>query len=74
MAVTKDGVIADYEPQNQPAWDYVQQTPLETLLKPEAVGKSGEGGEIVAQEPLAQFQVVFKRSGALEVSPFRGYR
>lgn len=74
VAVTKDGVIADYEPRNQPAWDYVQQTPLETLLKPEAVGKSGEGGEIVAQEPLAQFQVVFRPSGVLEVSPLRGYR
>jgi hypothetical protein len=73
VAVTKDGTIADYEPRNQPAWDYVQQTPLETLLKPEAVVKSGSG-ESVAQEPLAQFQVVFKRSGVLEVSPLRGYR
>ncbi|HEY9605019.1 MAG TPA: DUF4335 domain-containing protein [Allocoleopsis sp.] len=73
VAVTKDGVIADYEPRNQPAWDYVQQTPLETLLKPEAAVKSGSG-ESVTQEPLAQFEVVFKRRGVLEVSPLRGYR
>jgi len=74
VAVNKDGVIADYEPRNQPAWDYVKQTPLESLVKPEAAGKSSEGGEVISQEALAQFQVVFKRSGTLEVSPLRGYR
>jgi len=74
VAVTKDGVIADYEPNNQPAWDYVQQTPLEKLLKPEAAGISSEKAGLLPQEALAQFQVVFKPSGVLEVSPFRGYR
>lgn len=74
VAVTQEGVIADYEPQNQPAWDYVQQTPLDNLLKPEAAGIGGEDGQALPQKPLAQFQVVFRPSGVLEVSPLRGYR
>lgn len=74
VAVTKDGVIADYEPNNQPAWDYVQETPLEKLLKPEAAGVGTEKNGLLPQEDLAQFQVVFKPSGILEVSPLRGYR
>ncbi|HEY9739213.1 MAG TPA: DUF4335 domain-containing protein [Coleofasciculaceae cyanobacterium] len=73
VGVTKDGVIADYEPTNQPASDYVQQTPLNSLLKPEAAGSSSEKAGL-PQEPLAHFQVVFKPGAVLEVSPFQGYR
>ncbi len=68
VAVTEEGVIADYEEKNQPANDYADQTPLEELAKPEAAG-IGTGG-LVPQKPLAQFRVVFKPSGALEVSPY----
>ncbi len=73
VGVTEDGVIADYEPNNQPAWDYVQQTPLESLVKPEAAGIGTESAGL-PQKPLAQFRVVFKPTGVIEVSPFRGYR
>jgi hypothetical protein len=67
VAVSEDGVIADYEAKNQPAWDYVQQTPLENLLKPEAAVIDPQGAAL-SQKPLAQFRVVFKPSGVLEVS------
>jgi hypothetical protein len=69
VGVTENGVIADYEPKNQPAWDYVEQTPLESLLKPEEAGIGQEESGLLPQKPLAQFRVVFKPSGVLEVSP-----
>jgi hypothetical protein len=62
VAMTKDGVIADYEPTNQSAFDYVGETPLPDLIK-----DSGSASSVL-QEPLGQFQVVFKPSGVLEVS------
>jgi hypothetical protein len=74
VAVTEDGVIADYEPTNQPASDYVQETPLESLFKPEAAGIGQENAASLPQKPLAQFRVVFTPSGVLEVSPLQGYR
>ena len=67
VAVTENGDIADYEPNNQPAWDYAKETPLESLIKPEAAG-IGQQEAGSAQKPLAQFRVVFKPSGVLEVS------
>ncbi|GAB4183993.1 MAG: hypothetical protein Fur006_21270 [Coleofasciculaceae cyanobacterium] len=67
VAVTQEGVIADYEEKNQPASDYVDQTPLDKLIKPEA---GGMGNEAVPQKPLAQFRVVFKPDKILEVSPY----
>jgi hypothetical protein len=67
VAVTEDGTIADYEPSNQPAWDYAKETPLESLIKPEAAG-IGQQNAASPQKPLAQFRVVFKPSGVLEVS------
>lgn len=70
VAATEAGVIADYEPLNQAAWDYVEETPLEAMLKPEAAGIGSEDAGLVPQEPLAQLRVVFKPSGILEVSPF----
>lgn len=72
VGVTEDGVIADYEPMNTPAWDYVQKTPLQRLTKPEAAGIGTKETGLVPQKPLAQFRVVFKPNGVLEVSPFRG--
>lgn len=67
VAVTQEGVIADYEEKNQPASDYVDQTPLDKLIKPE---EGGLGNEAVPQKPLAQFRVVFKPNQELEVSPY----
>jgi hypothetical protein len=67
VAVTQEGVIADYEENNQPASDYVDQTPLDKLIKPEA---GGLGNEAVPQKPLAQFRVVFKPNKVVEVNPY----
>lgn len=74
VGITNDGVIANYEPTNTPAWDYLEETPLEKLVKPEAAGIGVEGAGLVPQEPLAQFRVVFKPDGVIEVSPYRGLR
>jgi len=71
VAVNKDGVIADYEPLNQSAFDYFRETPLPKMFQ------SVYGSNVAApdnQEPLAHFQVVFKPSGALEVTPWHGYQ
>jgi hypothetical protein len=66
--VNKDGAIADYEPKNQPAFDYEEEIPLPELLK-----SSNPTGKLPS-EPLAQFQVVFKPNGRLEVGPLPGNR
>ena len=64
VATNKDGVIADYEPTDQPAYDYVKETPLPKLSQPSS---GSEKGAVKTQEPLAQFKVVFKPNGVLEV-------
>jgi hypothetical protein len=70
VAVTEEGVIADYEEKNQPASDYLDQTPLDKLAKPEAAGMGSKETGLVPQKPLAHFRVVFKSNGALEVSSY----
>ncbi|MBD2528817.1 DUF4335 domain-containing protein [Nostoc flagelliforme FACHB-838] len=71
VAVNKDGVIADYEPLNQVAFDYFRETPLPKMF-------NAIYGSNVAppndKEPLAHFQVIFKPSGMLEVTPWQGYQ
>ena len=66
VAVNKDGAIADYEPYNQPGYDYVKQTPLPNLVNPNQSATT-----LPQEEPLAQFQVVFKPNGVVEVEQFR---
>lgn len=71
VAVNQNGAIADYEPLNQVAVDYQQQTPLPKMLK------ELYGSNLVApnnKEPLAHYKVVFQPSGKLEVTPWQGYR
>ncbi|GCL35513.1 MULTISPECIES: DUF4335 domain-containing protein [Sphaerospermopsis] len=71
VAVNKIGVIADYEPLNQVAFDYFRETPLPQMFQ------SVYGSNQAApnnKEPLAHFQVVFKSNGTLEVTPWQGYR
>ncbi|TAE55565.1 MAG: DUF4335 domain-containing protein [Nostocales cyanobacterium] len=71
VAVNKIGVIADYEPLNQVAFDYFRETPLPQMFQ------SVYGSNVAAannKEPLAHFQVTFKPSGTLEVMPWEGYR
>ncbi|NEO27860.1 MAG: DUF4335 domain-containing protein, partial [Kamptonema sp. SIO4C4] len=70
VAVTEDGDIADYEAQNQAAFELSEETPLPELVDPSAAGMGREEGTVVPQEPLGQFRVVFRDSGAVEVSPF----
>jgi hypothetical protein len=74
VAVTEEGVVADYEAINQPASDYVQETPLNRLTKPEAASGDQQNSGVIPQKPLAQFRVVFKPSGVLEVGSLQGYR
>ncbi|MEH1831789.1 MAG: DUF4335 domain-containing protein [Nostoc sp.] len=71
VAVNKDGVIADYEPLNQVAFDYFQETPLPKMFN------AIYGSNVAApnnKEPLAHFQVIFKPNGKLEVTPWQGYQ
>ncbi|MEH2030790.1 MAG: DUF4335 domain-containing protein [Nostoc sp.] len=71
VAVNKDGVIADYEPLNQVAFDYFRETPLPKMFN------AIHGSNVAApntKEPLAHFQVIFKPSGMLEVTPWEGYQ
>lgn len=71
VAVNKDGVIADYEPLNQVAVDYSLETPLPKMFT------TIYGSNVAApnnKEPLAHFQVIFKPSGTLEVTPWQGYK
>ncbi|MDZ7965583.1 MAG: DUF4335 domain-containing protein [Nostoc sp. DedSLP03] len=71
VAVNKDGVIADYEPLNQVAFDYFRETPLPKMFN------DIYGSNVAApnnKEPLAHFQVIFKPNGKLEVTPWKGYQ
>lgn len=71
VAVNKGGVIADYEPLNQVAFDFFRETPLPQMFQ------SVYGSNLAApnnKEALAHFQVIFKPSGTLEVKPWEGYR
>ncbi len=66
VALTEDGKVTDFEPLNQPAFDYLKQTPLQQL-------RSNNSAADSLQKPVGQFQVVFKTTGGLEVSPMRGF-
>ncbi|MEO3705250.1 DUF4335 domain-containing protein [Trichormus azollae] len=71
VAVNKGGVIADYEPLNQVAFDFFRETPLPQMFQ------SVYGSNLAApnnKEALAHFQVIFNPSGTLEVKPWQGYR
>jgi hypothetical protein len=71
VAVNKEGVIADYEPLNQVAFDHFQETPLPQMFQ------SVYGSNVAPpdnKEALAHFQVVFTPKGELEVTPWKGYK
>jgi hypothetical protein len=61
--VTEDGAIAMYQPVNQAAFDYINQTPLPTLL---SVAESPQT-EASQQESLARLQVIFQAGGTLAI-------
>lgn len=59
VRVRPDGAVAGYEPLNQAAKDYLQETPL----------SAWQPSRVNADTPtIAQFTVVFSPSGVLEVS------
>ncbi len=66
LAVAENGDILGYKYVNDAALTYVDETPLPdlqyNLLEPEAA----------AQEPVAQYRVVFTPAGAVEVSLWHG--
>ncbi|OLP17546.1 hypothetical protein BST81_14525 [Leptolyngbya sp. 'hensonii'] len=69
VEVDENGVLAHYEPVNQPAYDYVQDIPLPELVK--AVSPENPKGTAPRK---GLFKVVFQPNGVLQVSPWRGYR
>ncbi|MBD2491172.1 DUF4335 domain-containing protein [Aulosira sp. FACHB-615] len=71
VAINKDGIITDYEPLNQVAFDHFRETPLPNMFQ-SVYGSNGAAPN--NQEPLAHFQVVFNPNGKLEVTPWKGYQ
>ncbi|WP_333160965.1 hypothetical protein [Microcoleus sp. Pol12B4] len=63
VTTSQDGAIGNFEPLNQPAKDYTQETPLPNLLK------SSETSNSNSAAPVAKFTVVFAPTGTLEVNP-----
>ncbi|MEG4203308.1 hypothetical protein QUA20_05195 [Microcoleus sp. Pol7_A1] len=63
VSASQDGAIGNFEPLNQPAKDYTQQTPLPNLLK------FAETSNSSSAPPVAKFTVVFAPTGTLEVNP-----
>lgn len=67
MRVNVDGVIVSLEPMNQPATDYIQQTPLPKLL-------NTFHSQVMSQKKsVVLFRVVMTPTGVLEVSPSKGW-
>jgi len=63
VTASLDGAIANFEPLNQPAKDFTQETPLPNLQKSSQTESSS--GAV----PAAKFTVVFTPNGILEVNP-----
>lgn len=68
VRVKDDGSVIDYKPVDTPAYDYVQETAFAKLGKP-----ADEGGGTL-DTPHAIFKVVIKPDGAVEISPWRGWK
>ncbi len=62
VSASQDGAIGNFEPLNQPAKDYTQETPLPNLLKSAQTTSS-------SAIPVAKLTVVFAPTGTLEVNP-----
>ncbi|MEO1762491.1 MAG: DUF4335 domain-containing protein [Cyanobacteria bacterium J06629_18] len=62
-----DGAIVGYKAESQTANAAIEKTPLPKVLYNPASSSA------IANEPIAQFKVVFRRTGVLEVSPWLGY-
>jgi hypothetical protein len=62
VSVSQGGAIGNFEPLNQPAKDYIQETPLPNLLKSFQTSSNSAAA-------VAKFTVVFAPTGTLEVNP-----
>lgn len=72
VLLTEDGAIADYEPQNQSARDYLYETPLRQLHQPSAsLTKDSDGN--LTYVPAVTYRVVFTSRKVIEVSPWKGW-
>jgi len=72
VGLAANGDIRGYLSENPAANAQVQQTPLPSLLKSQSPPSSNTStpGITATKEPLAQFRVVFKSNGELEVQPW----
>ncbi len=61
VQVTQDGSIIGYEPKSQVSTNNANNTPLPSLVQ------SSDSSATSAQEPYAEFEVIFTPSGVLEV-------
>jgi hypothetical protein len=69
VGVAANGNLVGYSFVNPEALQYKQEVPLVNLLQvPTATGATGASNP----EPIAQFLVVFKPTGSLEISPWYG--
>lgn len=68
VGATADGAIVGYKAVNREANEGIELTPLPRLLYNPA------NRSAIANEPIAQFKVVFTRRRILEVSPWWGYQ
>lgn len=71
LTVRPDGTIVEYEPRNQPARDYVTETPFVNLKSSDT---TTDEAATPNEESFAYFRVVITPKGVLQVSPWRGYR
>lgn len=62
VAANESGEIVDYEPINQAAFDYEQETPLPKEAKYDEKSAAGE-------QPLAQYTVTYQPNGMVKVDP-----
>ncbi|NJL65577.1 MAG: DUF4335 domain-containing protein [Methylacidiphilales bacterium] len=67
IGVAADGAIVGYKAVNKSSNDEVSKVPLPNLLYNPATRPP------VTNEAIAQFRVVFRKGGVLEVSPWLGY-
>jgi len=71
VAVTEDGIVADYEPLNKAAFDNFRETPLPKIFS--EISKSNIAASI-DEKPLAHYQVRFSRnSSRLKIESWQGY-
>jgi hypothetical protein len=69
--VNRNGLVSDYEPINQAAYDYFRETPLPFIFN------EIHGSNVAPpsdKQPQAHFRVVFKRDGGLDISPWQKLR